>query len=170
MFWMRSMLAMALLGSGGESLAQNAAPPPAPMLVTGIPLSAITASDEPNQAQSGMVGREEGRPRALLLERVADDVLAGDRGRAAFTRVAVREALPASAAADLAAQSTARKARHGVLFWTAVGAGAGAAIGLINQVSNPDCRHPESLCPIGIMTFGLTGAAFGAMLGLALQP
>ena len=29
-FWMRSMLALALLGCGGESLAQNTAPPPAP--------------------------------------------------------------------------------------------------------------------------------------------
>lgn len=55
--------------------------------------------------------------------------------------------------------------RKGALFWTAVGAGAGAAVGLI-AIAGVDCEHPENLCPVAPIMGGITGALMGLLFGL----
>ena len=66
------------------------------------------------------------------------------------------------------AQQSATDDRNGkgVPFWTAAGAGVGAATGLIWMGTNPDCRYSESLCPLAPMMLGITGALIGFMVGL----
>jgi len=53
----------------------------------------------------------------------------------------------------------------GVLFWTAVGAGAGGAVGLI-AISGADCERAENMCPAAPIMGGIVGALFGFLFGL----
>jgi hypothetical protein len=62
--------------------------------------------------------------------------------------------------------STAKGQRgKGVLFWTAVGAGAGGAAGLI-AISGADCDRAENMCPAAPIMGGIVGALFGFLFGL----
>jgi hypothetical protein len=62
--------------------------------------------------------------------------------------------------------STAKGQRgKGVLFWTAVGAGAGGAAGLI-AISGADCERAENMCPAAPIMGGIVGALFGFLFGL----
>jgi hypothetical protein len=62
-------------------------------------------------------------------------------------------------------RETRTKEGKGVLFWTAVGAGIGAGTGLIMNATNPDCRSPDSLCPLVPVSLAITGGLMGFLFG-----
>ena len=53
----------------------------------------------------------------------------------------------------------------GVLFWTAVGAGIGGAVGLV-ALAGVDCSRAENLCPLPPLMGTMMGALGGLMFGL----
>ena len=54
---------------------------------------------------------------------------------------------------------------RGGLFWAAVGAGIGGAVGLI-AVADVDCSAPESLCPVAPAMGATLGAVMGFLFGV----
>ena len=106
---------------------------------------------------------------ALSQGRYVVDVLRGDQIVATSGLIALAvEGMTFIQVGGMPAQESATDDRNGkgVLFWTAVGAGAGAATGLILIAGNTDCRRAESLCPLAPIMLGITGALMGLLVGL----
>ncbi len=58
----------------------------------------------------------------------------------------------------------ARKGKGG-LYWTAVGAGIGAGLGMLVFLDS-DCRYAESLCPLAPIQGAIAGATLGFLIGV----
>ena len=54
----------------------------------------------------------------------------------------------------------------GAAFWSAVGAGAGGALGLV-MIAGADCELSENLCPLPPMMGAVTGALMGLLFGVS---
>ena len=61
--------------------------------------------------------------------------------------------------------TTEERNGRGALFWAAVGAGVGGALGLVAIANSDDCEFAENLCPVVPMMGTIMGAFGGLMVG-----
>ena len=94
------------------------------------------------------------------------DVLIGSSLAGPSELIVAGQGAMKSGGKNAAPQSTTSGQRGRVaLIWMGVGAGVGAATGVIYWAAAPKCRYKESLCPFAPIGLGGTGAFLGLMLG-----
>ncbi len=124
-------------------------------------------------------GGSRGRENGVKVDPLS--IQAGRRGRRYVVDLHVDEQVVATSGAialaeggmaftqvgGIAAQPSTIDDRKGGLFWTAVGAGVGGALGLVAIATDrDDCEKAESQCPAVPIFTTTIGALVGLLIGL----